>query len=59
MSHPPSRPWLSPEMGLVILIPLFTLLAGTAMIHVASSFGFTALGEPIAVSASAPPAAAR
>jgi hypothetical protein len=29
------------------------------MIHVASSFGFTALGEPVAVSAAISPAARR
>lgn len=59
MSHTPSRSWLSPEMALVVLIPAITLLAGAAMIHVASSFGFTALGEPVAVSAAISPAARR
>jgi hypothetical protein len=48
-----SRPAWSPELALVVLIPVLTLLAGAAMIHVASSFGFTALGEPVAMTASA------
>lgn len=46
MSRIPSRWWLvTPEWSLVVLIPVITLLAGSAMIYVASSFGFTALGE--------------
>ena len=54
MSHPTrSRSVLSPELALVVLIPVLTLLAGAVMIHVASSFGFTALGEPVVVNASA------
>ena len=48
---PRSRSSLSPELALVILVPVLTLLAGAAMIHVASRFGFTALGEPVEVSA--------
>lgn len=58
-SKPPFRSWVSPEWALVILIPLVTVLAGAGMIHVASSFGFTALGEPVAISASAPASIAR
>lgn len=47
MSVRPSRaPW-SLELCLVVLIPLITLLAGASMIHVASTFGFTAVGEPV------------
>lgn len=59
MPNTPSRPWLSPELALVVLIPAITLLAGAVMIHVASSFGFTALGEPVVVSAAVPPSAGR
>ena len=60
MSHTKrSRPVLSPELALVVLIPVFTLLAGAAMIHVASSFGFTALGEPVAMAASTAPVTRR
>ena len=51
-STPRSRSAFSPELALVILIPVLTLLAGVVMIHVASSFGFTALGEPVAMAAS-------
>jgi hypothetical protein len=49
---PQSRSSWSPELALVLLIPLVTLLAGAAMIHVASRFGFTALGEPLPATAS-------
>ena len=45
---------LSPELALVILVPALTLLAGAAMIHVASRFGFTALGEPVEVGEAQP-----
>lgn len=41
---------LTPEWALVLMLPLFTAIAGGAMLHVARDFGFTALGEP-AVSA--------
>lgn len=44
---------LPAELWLVILIPILTVLAGSAMIHVASSFGFTALGDPVVVEAHA------
>lgn len=53
MSLPAPRPRLSAELWLVILIPLITILAGGAMIHVASSFGFTAVGENVIVEADA------
>lgn len=43
-----TRRRLGPELLLVILLPVLTVLAGGAMIHVASSFGFTALGAPLA-----------
>lgn len=52
---PKSRPSsLSPELALVILVPVLTVLAGAAMIHVASRFGFTALGEPVEVTEARP-----
>lgn len=52
---PKSRPSsFSPELALVILVPVLTLLAGAAMIHVASRFGFTALGEPVEVTQARP-----
>ncbi len=35
------------EWWLVILIPVVTIVMGAVMLHVASSFGFTALGEPV------------
>lgn len=35
------------EWWLVILIPIVTIVMGAAMLHVASTFGFTALGEPV------------
>lgn len=54
MSQKTSRRWLSIELSLVVLIPLLTLMAGAGMIHVASSFGFTALGEPAIHAAAAP-----
>ena len=40
---------VSAEWWLVILVPVFAVVAGAAMIHVSSSFGFTALGEPAAI----------
>lgn len=49
---------LSAELALVILVPVLTLLAGAAMIHVASNFGFTAVGEPVQVSESPQPMSA-
>ncbi len=42
-----THPLAAIEWWLVVLVPVFTILAGAAMIHVASSFGFTALGEPV------------
>lgn len=43
----PSRHLLAYVEGwLLLLLPVFALLAGGAMLHVASSFGYTALGEP-------------
>lgn len=42
-----TRNALSIEWWLVIVIPVLTIIAGAAMIHVASSFGFTALGQPV------------
>lgn len=45
----PKQSRLSVELSLLILLPVFTVLAGASMIHVASSFGFTALGEPAIV----------
>lgn len=51
-----SRPsFFSAELALVILVPVLALLAGAAMIHVASHFGFTALGEPVQVSENTKP----
>lgn len=54
MSNKPtakSHPLAAIEWWLVVLVPVFTILAGAAMIHVASSFGFTALGEPVVTQA--------
>jgi uncharacterized protein (UPF0333 family) len=59
MSQNASRRWLSLEWSLVVLIPVLTVVAGAAMIHVASSFGFTALGEPAVAATAAPARAAR
>lgn len=50
------RPPIHLELWLVILIPLLTIVAGAAMIQVATRFGFTALGEPIALAGPAAPA---
>lgn len=47
MNREPIPTRLFPELWLVILVPLCTLVAGAAMICVATSFGFTALGEPL------------
>ena len=46
-----ARNALAIEWWLVILVPVVTVIAGAAMIYVASSFGFTALGEPAAIEA--------
>jgi hypothetical protein len=60
MSHPPrTRSAWSPEWALVLLVPVVTLVAGAVMLHVASRFGFTALGEPVPVSVGAAAAASR
>lgn len=53
MSPSSRRSRISTELWLVILIPLLTILAGSAMIYVASNFGFTALGDPVTVEAHA------
>lgn len=51
MSNPSRPSRLSAEWLIVILIPVCTIVAGAVMLHVASSFGFTALGEPVIVEA--------
>lgn len=49
MNRESKRSRLFPELWLVILVPACTVIAGAAMICVASSFGFTALGEPVPI----------
>lgn len=56
MNADKSRTPIHLELWLVILIPLLTIVAGAAMIHVSMSFGFTALGEPVAMAGPAAPA---
>lgn len=47
MSTRAARLFDSLEGWIVVLVPMFTILFGAAMIHVAANFGFTAVGEPI------------
>jgi hypothetical protein len=39
------------EGCIVVLVPMFTILFGAAMLHVAAHFGFTAMSEPIVAAA--------
>lgn len=41
-----SRLFATAEGWLIVLIPFMAILFGAAMIHVAATMGFTAVGEP-------------
>lgn len=56
MTQPTRSPLAMIEWWLVMLLPALTILAGAAMIHVSVSFGFTAVGEPVAQAGPAVPA---